>query len=131
MIDTQNTMSTSAFTLIMSAVYLPLFAFMLWIVRGKQIRRWWRRRKLNIPDEENEVKTVTGPTWDIKWVKVSEAKEKHPDEQRSTVMGHSLREVMQVLRAKYGDEFDEKNVRSADFRSYSIVIAGIPEKESQ
>jgi len=47
------------------------------------------------------------------------------------VIGHSLVEVMQVLKAKYGDEFDEKNVRSADFRSYSVVIAGIPEKEGQ
>jgi len=69
-IDTENTISTSTFTLIMSAVYLPLFAFMLWIVRGKQIRRWWRRRKLNIPNEEKDVKTITGPTWDVKWVKV-------------------------------------------------------------
>lgn len=111
----------------MSAIYLPFFALMMWLSFGKQIRRWWRRRKLNIPDEENNVKTISGPTWDVSWVRVSEDKEKHPDEQRSTVLGHSLPEVMQVLKAKYGDEFDEQNVRSADKRSYSNVIVGIPE----
>lgn len=98
---------------------------------GRYIRRWWRRRKLNIPDEENDVKTITGPTWDVKWVKVSELGKKYPDEQRSTVIGSTLPEVMQVLKAKYGDEFDEKNVRSTDFRSYMVVIAGIPERIGQ
>jgi hypothetical protein len=126
-IDTQGTISNSAFSFLMSALYLPLFALMVWLYFGKQIRRWWRRRKLNIPNEEKDVKTISGPTWDVTWVKVSEAKEKHPDEQRSTVLGHGLREVIQVLKAKYGDEFDEQNVRSADKRSYSNVIVGIPE----
>ena len=127
MIDTQDTMSNFGFSLMMSALYLPLLALMVWSAFGKQIRRWWRRRKLNIPNEENGVKTISGPTWDVTWVKVSEAKEKHPDEQRSTVLGHSLPEVIQVLKARYGDEFNEQNVRSADKRSYSTVIVGIPE----
>lgn len=111
----------------MSTVFVPYIALMVWITFGKQIRRWWRRRKLNIPEKEKDVKTISGPTWDITWVKVSEAKETRPDEQRSTVLGHSLPEVMRVLKSKYGDEFDEQNVRSADKRSYSNVIAGIPE----
>jgi hypothetical protein len=115
------------FALVMITIFLPYLAFMVWITHGKQIRRWWRRRKLDIPNKERDVKTISGPTWDITWVKVSEANEKRPDEERSTVLGHSLREVMLVLKAKYGDEFDEQNVRSADKRSYTNVIVGIPE----
>ena len=73
------------------------------------------------------MKTISGPTWDVKWVKVSELTEKRPDEQRSTVLGNTLPEVMQVLKARYGDEFDERNVRGTEKRDYSNVIVGIPE----
>jgi hypothetical protein len=102
-------------------------ASMVWITKGREIRRWWRRRKLNIPSEENDVKTISGPLWDISWVRVSEATEKHPDTQDSTVLGHDLPEAMQVLKTKFGDEFDEKNVRRASKQSYTNVIVGIPE----
>jgi hypothetical protein len=119
--------SNSTFSFVMIAAYLPLIAIMLWLPFGKHIRRWWRRRRLSIPNEENGVKTITGPTWEVTWVKVSEATEKRPEDQRSTVLGNTLAEVMQVLKTKFGDEFDEKNVRSADKRSYSNVIVGIPE----
>jgi hypothetical protein len=47
------------------------------------------------------------------------------------VLGNTLGEVMRVLKAKYGDEFTEQNVRSADKRSYSNVIVGIPEREGR
>lgn len=120
-------MPNSEFVAIMIGVYVPLVVFMVWTLVGKQLRRWWRRRRLNIPDQEENVRTISGPLWDISWIKVSEAKEKHPEDQRSTVLGHNLPEAMQVLKAKYGDEFDEKNVRSADKRSYTNVIVGIPE----
>jgi hypothetical protein len=127
--DTQNTISNSTFTWTMLAIYIPFIAFMVWVPFGKRIRRWWRRRKLSIPNEENGVKTISGPTWEVTWVKVSEAPEKRPDEVRTTVLGHSLPEVMQVLKARYGDEFDEQNVRSADKRSYTNVLVGIPGSE--
>jgi hypothetical protein len=123
----QETMTNSEYTAIIIVVYVPLIVFMGWVYGGKQLRCWWWRRKLNIPDEEGNVRTISGPLWDISWIKVSEAKEKHPEDQRSTVLGHNLPEALQVLKAKYGDEFDEKNVRSADKRSYTNVIVGIPE----
>ena len=63
------------------------------------------------------MRTITGPLWDIAWIKVSEIAEKRPEDQRSTVLGNTLPEAMQVLKAKYGDEFDEKNVRSASKQS--------------
>jgi hypothetical protein len=125
-IDTQDAISNSKLAAILTATYLPLFAFMGWMLWGKQIRRWWRRRNLNIPDEEKNVRTISGPLWDISWIKVSEASEKHPNTQDSTVLGHDLPEAMQVLRAKYGDEFDERNVRRASKQSYTNVIVGIP-----
>jgi hypothetical protein len=130
-IDTQNTMSNSAFTLLLSAVYVPLIVYMVWGTFGKQLRRWWRRRKLNIPDEEKNVRTIIGPLWEVGWVKVSETGEKYPEEQRSTVLGNDLPQVVQVLKAKFGDEFEEKNVRRASKQSYTNVIVGIPEKEGQ
>jgi hypothetical protein len=130
-IDPNAPVSNSTFTWTMLAIYIPFIAFMVWVPFGKHIRRWWRRRKLIIPNEENGVKTISGPTWDITWVKVSEAIEKRPEEQRSTVLGNTLAEVMLVLKARYGDEFSEQNVRSASKQSYSNVIVGIPERDSQ
>jgi hypothetical protein len=126
-IVTRGAMSNSEFAAIMTAVYAPVVVFMVWVFSGKQLRRWWLRRKLNIPNEEEHVRTISGPLWDIIWVKVSEATEKHPQNQNSTVMGHDLPEAMQVLKAKYGDEFDEKNVRHASKQDFFNVIVGIPE----
>jgi hypothetical protein len=126
-IDTQDTMTGSQFALDTFTIVLPAVAFLVWIYSGRELRRWWRRRNLNIPNEEENVRTITGPLWEVTWIKVSEITEKRPDDQRSTVLGNTLPEVMQVLKAKYGDEFDEKNVRSADKRSYSNVIVGIPD----
>ena len=40
-------------------------------------------------------------------------------------MGHNLPEAMQVLKAKYGDEFNEKNMRRASKQSYTKEIVGI------
>jgi hypothetical protein len=128
-IGTQDTVSTTSATIIMCTVYASFALFIvLMFGGGKRLRRWWRQRKLNIPSEaEANVKTISGPTWDVKWVKVSELTEKRPDEQRSTVLGNTLPEVMQVLKARYGDEFDERNVRGTEKRDYSNVIVGIPE----
>ena len=130
MIDAQDTITTPQIVLPQVAIYSVFIAAMVWLYRGKNIRRWWRRRKLNTPNEETNVKTISGPTWVVVWVKVSEAPEKRPDEQRSTVLGNTLPEVIAVLKAKFGDEFDERNVRSADKRDYIEVIVGIPEKVS-
>ncbi len=126
-IDTQQGMPNSQFVAILTAAYLPLFALMGWMLCGKQLRRWWRRRSLNIPKEEENVRTITGPLWDISWVKVSEATEKRPEEVSSTVLGNDLPEAIQVLKAKFGDEFNERNVRRASKQSYTNVIVGIPE----
>jgi hypothetical protein len=128
-IDTQDTITATSVTVIMGTIYACVIVFMvLMFGGGKALRRWWRRRKLHIPNEaEASVKTISGPTWDIRWVKTSEAKEKRPDEQRSTVLGCNLSEVFAVLKARYGDEFDEKNVRGTEKRDYSNVIVGIPE----
>jgi hypothetical protein len=82
---------------------------------------------MNIPEREDKVRTITGPLWEVGWVKVSENGEKHPEEQRSTVLGNDLPEVLQVLRAKFGDEFQEKNIRRASKQNYFDVIVGIPE----
>lgn len=131
LIDTQNTITTSEIVLFQLVFYVPLIALMVWIMGGKHIRRWWRRRRLNIPDEETDVKTISGPTWEITWVKVSERPERHPDDMRTTVLGNTLPEVFAVLRAKYGDEFDEKNVRSTSKQSYTNVLVGIPETKGQ
>ena len=131
LLDTQEIMSDSKFALIMLAIYVPIFAvmaFLGWLAFGKHIRCWWRRRKLKIPSEENGVKTISGPTWEITWVKTSEAKENRPDEVRSVVMGNTLPEVFAVLRARYGDEFDEQNVRSTSKQSYSNILVGLPER---
>jgi hypothetical protein len=119
-------MPNAEFATIMTAVYVPLLALMLWGLGGKQVRRWWRRRKLNIPAKEDNVRTISGPLWDISWIKVSEATEKYPENQNSTVLGHDLPEAIQVLKAKYGDEFDERNVRRASKQDYFNVIVGIP-----
>ena len=129
LLDTQDTVTSYQFTIIMCAVYGAAIVFMvLMFGGGKKLRRWWRRRKLHIPSEaEANVKTITGPTWEVKWIKTSEANEKRPDEQRSTVLGNSLSEVIAVLKAKYGDEFAEQNVRGTEKRDYSNVIVGIPE----
>ena len=62
---------------------------------------------------------------------VSEAMEKHPESHDSAVLGHDLPEAMQVLKAKYADEFNEKNVRRASKQIYTNVIVGIPEREGQ
>jgi hypothetical protein len=128
-IDPNAPISNSTFAFTMSAFYVPLIAFMVWLYFGKYIRRWWRRRKLTIPSEEENVRTITGPLWDIRWVKVSEAIEKRPDTQESTVLGNTLPEVSEVLKAKFGDEFDEKNIRSASKQSYTNVLVGISGSE--
>jgi hypothetical protein len=125
-IDTQGAMPNSEFAAIMTAVYLPLIVFMVWAFGGKQLRRWWRRRKLNIPDEEENVRTISGPLWEVGWIKVSEVGERYPEEQRSTVLGNDLPQVVGVLKAKFGDEFEEKNIRRASKQSYFDVIVGIP-----
>jgi hypothetical protein len=124
-------MTDARFALFALAIYLPLILLMLWLAFGKQIRRWWRKRKLNIPNEEENVRTISGPLWEVSWIKVSEAAEKHPERQDSTVLAHELAEAMLVLKAKYGDEFDEKNVHRANKQSYSNVIVGIPDESSQ
>jgi hypothetical protein len=62
-------MPNAEFAAIMTAVYVPLVALMLWGLGGKQLRRWWRRRKLNIPDKGENVRTISGPLWDISWIK--------------------------------------------------------------
>jgi hypothetical protein len=120
-------MPNAEFVVIMTAVYVPIFALMLWPVGGKQLRRWWRRRKLNITEQGENVRTISGPLWDISWIKVSEIAEKYPGAQNSTVIGQDLPEAIQVLKARYGDEFDERNVRRATKQSYTDVIVGIPE----
>jgi hypothetical protein len=56
------------YALIMAGIYGSV---MLWVLQGKQLRRWWRRRNLNIPDEEGNVRTIIGPLREITWVKVS------------------------------------------------------------
>ncbi len=70
----------------------------VWAFAGKQLRRWWRRKKLHIPEEEN-VRTISGPLWCINWIRVSESTEKHPENQNSTVLGNDLPEALQVLKA--------------------------------
>jgi hypothetical protein len=110
----------------MTAVYVPVIVLMVWMFGGKQLRRWWRRRKLNIPEKEENVTTINGPLWEVGWIKVSEVGEKYPQEQRSTVLGNDLPQVVQVLKAKFGDEFEEKNIRRASIQSYFDVIVGIP-----
>jgi hypothetical protein len=125
--NTKDAMPNAEFAAIMTAVYVPLLVLMLWALGGKRLRRWWRRRKLNITDKGENLRTISGPLWDISWIKVSEATEKYPEAQDSTVLGHDLPEAIQVLKAKYGDEFDEKNVRRATKQSYTNVIVGIPE----
>lgn len=70
--------------------------------------------------------TINGPLWEVGWIKVSEVGEKYPQEQRSTVLGNDLPQVVQVLKAKFGDEFEEKNIRRASIQSYFDVIVGIP-----
>jgi hypothetical protein len=89
-IDTPAAMPNSEFAAIMSAVYVPLIVFMVWVFSGKQLRRWWRRRKLNIPAREENVRTINGPLWEVGWIKASEVGEKYPEEQRSTVLGDDL-----------------------------------------
>lgn len=130
LIDTQETMTTTQLVLITSiplAMCGAFVVFTIWMIRGKEIRCWWRRRKLTIPKEENGVRTISGPTWNVKWIKVSEMKEKRPDEVSTTVLGRDLPEVIAVLKARYGDEFEEINIRSADKHSYSEVLVGLPE----
>ena len=129
MIDTQTQEATITATQIMLwqvSLYVIFFAVIIWSLRGKEIRRWFRRHKLSIP-KEKDVRTINGPTWDVTWVKVSEAPEKHPDVQRTTVLGNTLPEVIETLKAKFGDEFDEKNLRSTTKQTYSDVLVGIPD----
>jgi hypothetical protein len=49
----------------------------------------------------------------------------------STVLGDDLPQVVQVLKAKFADEFEEKNVRRASKQSYTKVIVGISENEGK
>ena len=66
MVNTPRAMPNSEFAAILTAVYVPVIALMVCIYGGKQLRRWWRKQKLNIPDEEENVRTISGPLWD-KW----------------------------------------------------------------
>jgi hypothetical protein len=125
-IGTQDSISNFKFAAILTAVYVPFVVFLAWMLGGKQLRRWGRRRKLNIPESEENVRTINGPLWEVVWIKVSEIGEKYPEEQRSTVLGNDLPQVVQVLKAKFGDEFEEKNIRRASKQSYFDVIVGIP-----
>lgn len=79
----------------------------------------------------SNVRTNSGPLWDISWIKVSEATEKHPSNQASTVLGHDLPEAIKVLKAICGDWFDEKNVRRASKQGHSNVIVGIPGRKNE
>jgi len=67
-IDTQSGIPNSEFAAIMTAISAPLIALMVWAFAGKQLRRWWRRKKLHIPNEEENVRTISGPLWDINFV---------------------------------------------------------------
>jgi hypothetical protein len=125
-IGTQDATSNSKFAAILTAVYVPFVVCLAWMLGGKQLRRWWRRRKLNIPEREENVRTINGPLREVGWIKVSEVGEKYPEEQRSTVLGNDLPQVVRVLKAKFGDDFEEKNFRRASKQSYSDVIVGIP-----
>jgi len=127
-IDTQSTeVATTTITVFMGVFYAAVIAFLMWLLLGKRIRRWWRRRKLNIPGED-DVRTISGPTWSVKWVKVSQIKEKRPDEENTTVLGETQRDVFEALKAKYGDEFDERNIISTEKRPYLTVLVGIPDR---
>jgi len=53
-------MPTSEFEEIMTAVYAPVVVFMVWMLSAKQLRRWWLRRQLNIPEREGNVRTING-----------------------------------------------------------------------
>jgi len=131
-IDKQDVMTSAQFWTLSGSMWAIcgfFIAFAFWIVKGKDVHRWWRRRKLNIPSEaEANMKTISGPTWEVKWIRTSEAKESRPDEQRTTVLGHTLAEVLATLRARYGDEFNESNIRGTEKRSlYGDVLVGIPD----
>jgi len=121
---------TIAVVSINGAMFVLFIVAMILIIKHKEIRRWWRKRKLklNVPGED-DVRTITGPTWRIEWTKVSQIGEKYPDRMSTTVLGNTLPEVFQVLKAKFGDEFEEANVRGTSFGSeYSTVLVGIPDK---
>ena len=72
MIDAQDVMPNSEFALIMSAIYVPTIVLMVWVFGGKQLRHWWRRRKLHIPKREENLRTINGPLWEVGWIKVSD-----------------------------------------------------------
>ena len=69
--DPHGATTNSEFAAIMAAVYGPVIVSIVWFYSRKQLRRWWVRRKLNIPDEEENVRTIGGPLWDISWIRVS------------------------------------------------------------
>ena len=51
--------------------------------------------------------------------------EKHLAEQSSRVLGNDLPQVVQVLKARYGEEFAEKNIRRASKQSYGKSACNI------
>lgn len=128
MIGTQDSISDLKFAAILTTVYVSFVFFLAWMLGGKQLRRWWRRRKLNIPEREENVRTINRPLREVGWIKVSEVGEKYPEEQRSMVLGNDPPQVVRVLKAKCGDEFEEKNIQRASRQSYFDVIVGIPGK---
>jgi len=129
LLDTQGTMTTSQFLLFQCVVYGVLGVFMVLLYRGKHIRRWWQRKR--IERKSIDMGVIQGTTWDIEvGINPNADRFRGFDRTESFRLFADTHDKAAAILRKYRPDLNLDNIIKSE-RSMLSVIVDFPKADGQ